>query len=150
MFYAQDRLNLIVGEHDRLRDQAYESVYDPTHQGILRYHLDHGARSGPSQRFAAELIEAPGVARKVAGGSARADWIEMDLRGFEPSGGPGARPAQSGRVPARDAATGHQPAMEPPPGRIEQRLMLLNRLKAKGLITDEEFQRKRQDILDEI
>ncbi|MRR35367.1 SHOCT domain-containing protein [bacterium] len=86
----------------------------------------------------------------------RADWIVFD-RYSAPT--PVAVPVQPVSSPAVPVAAPAVPVQEMPKrverpaaqGRsLEERLILLNDLKQKGLITDEEFRAKRLKILDEI
>jgi aryl-alcohol dehydrogenase-like predicted oxidoreductase len=53
---------------------------------------------------------------------------------------------------APPAVAAPAPVAAPTPGvsKIEQRLELLRKLKTKGLITDEEYQGKKKEILDSL
>jgi hypothetical protein len=98
--------------------------------------------------------------RRAAGGAAiertgatvrRADWLELPL-GAAPAG---ALPAAGGAAAATTGAAMPAPATAAPPRardaaffeEQEQRLTALKRLRDRGLITEEEYQQKRSEVL---
>jgi len=102
-------------------------------------------------------------ARKAAGGvtvqsatatSARADWLAIPLQGTAPAN---AAPAPAALAPAPAAPAPAPAVTAPPPARkaldaaaaedIERRLETLKRLRDKSLITEDEYQQKRKEIL---
>jgi len=102
-------------------------------------------------------------ARKAAGGvtvqsatatSARADWLAIPLQGTAPAN---AAPAPAALAPAPAALAPAPAVTAPPPARkaldaaaaedIERRLETLKRLRDKSLITEDEYQQKRKEIL---
>ena len=78
VFYKDNKLNIIIGDYDRLRNDAYESAYDPTHTGIVRYHFDHGKRLKNS-RFTQTIISIDGVENKQLNNTRRSDWLVIDV-----------------------------------------------------------------------
>ena len=60
-FYKDNKLNIIIGDYDRLRDDGYEAAVDPTHVGIVRYNFDHGKRSKRSKGFQKSILEGSGI-----------------------------------------------------------------------------------------
>ena len=67
---------------------------------------------------------------------------------------PAMKPEQAERRPPETDTTRKQESKPAEPGKqgrtVEERLMLLNDLKNKKLITDEEYRAKRQEILNEL
>jgi len=74
-FYKNGKLNIILGDYDRARQEGYENAYDPTHMGIVAYNFDHGKRTKSSKKFKLPLVKAEGVELKERG---RRDWFVMD------------------------------------------------------------------------
>ncbi len=66
-----------------------------------------------------------------------------------PDAAPTAGPAQGATEDASDEVEADSPE-SPPVGRTEERLRELEQLREKGLITDEEYEAKREEILDEL
>lgn len=127
LFIDDQGLNLIV--HDARLDffHAYRATK-------VLPRLEHGSRTqaGPSTVASAQA--------RVK----RADWLVFPLQ-----------PVVAAPAPAAAPALGPGSAVSPAPARRderfyeeqEQRLRGLQRLRDQGLITDEEFQRKRQEVL---
>ena len=100
----------------------------------------YGSRSGPGSA----VLSSDGAS------AVRADWLALPLAA---AAGGGATPAAPMSAPA--AATPTAPAAAPAlrprdPGfadEVEQRLTTLKRLRDRGLITEEEYQQKRREIL---
>lgn len=84
----------------------------------------------------------------------RPDWVTFPLAS---PALPAAAPAVRGEIgPAGAEGEGEAPAVSPAKpatagkGSVEERLIILNGLKDKGLITEEEYKAKRQEILNEL
>lgn len=151
LFVLGDRLNLIVG--------------DPRADFYFRYRstgklpeLGYGSRAAESSvKVAMQRLGVPG---------ARGDWLEIPLSG---EAAPMPRLAAPAPTPAPAATIGVAPAaaavaapVAPAPApaaaaprvrdaafaeEVEQRLGTLKRLRDKGLITEDEYQQKRREIL---
>jgi hypothetical protein len=141
VFYQNSRLNLIVGlarelvvEKDRrLQPFTPGSRLQPT------------ALPGPVSTSSAA----------VAFQAGRRDWITMALPEGEaepaaPQAMPQAVPPALIRSEKEIAPAAAPPAAAKPARSIEERLRILGDLKAKGLITEEEFRAKRESILREL
>ena len=172
-FYKNDRLNIIIGEFDRVRNDAFESVYDPSGRGSVPYTLNHGQRKSSSNQFKSFIIPAEGLSQQNIAGKSRHDWLVVDI----------AAAAQAYRMRAQqeDAPVNIQhdaiaaevadglakqnrdmrlemarmrKQMEKISGEQfsdpEERIATLQRLRDKELITDEEYAARRQAILDDI
>jgi len=137
MFAKGDRLHLIVGE-TRLE-----------FAGPARAHVGpplpgYGSRTQPGQ-----------AALKAEGAQVlRPDWIAFPVaeaaKGPDPAPAPAAAPVAA-PAPAPDPQVRSVPlAVKPPKGSAEERLRTLNRLREEKLVSEEEYQRKRKEILDGI
>lgn len=127
LFYANGGLNVLVGEAGRDLMNEVQSA----HGGQLTVGFDFGQRS----------IAAKGVALVPAAGSpavsVRSDWLRVPLALQSGAAAAAAAPGVS-RPPA-----GASPAIKAQ----EERFELLQRLHQKGLITDAEYEKKREDLL---
>lgn len=141
VFVQDDALNIIV--HDTSLD--FVVTYRMTNMPPT---FQYGSRTQVSK---AKL-------QSIAATSKRADWVALPLAPLmaAPTAAAEAAPAAAARstaaapsaVPARAAA----PVATPPPvvakpGEIEERLAALKRLFDRGLITSEEYQQKRKELL---
>ncbi len=158
-FYKNNKLNIIMGDYDRRRDDAYEVAYDPTHVGILRYNFDHGSRSRSSKGFNRTLVTVNGVGNKQLNETRRDDWLVINVATASDTYDrmttihkkeETARKREELREILGSDETNRSSKGTRSLDSLEERLTTLNRLKAKGLITDEEYAEKRKQILDEL
>ncbi len=134
LFVQGDALNLIV--HDARRDFVNAYI---------------GSRIPPTFTFGSRASPGPVTLAYPGATVKRADWLVIPLqRAAAPVVAPApapaivlppAAPAQAAPAPAARAAT---PATA---DEIEQRLLTLKRLRERGLISEEEYQQKRREIL---
>lgn len=162
-FFKDGHLNIIMGDYQKERNRGYETAYDPTNAGIVNYSFVHGSRSGKQKTnfpFERAIQNLPGVENKNLNGNTRRDWFVVDLSA--------SAEAYANRVelerqqelsrkrkeleeifgqslPQMTNGTRVAPKMSP-----EDRLTTLNELKTKGLVTDEEYEAKRKQILEEL
>lgn len=165
-FYKDDKLNIIIGDHDRAADEAFEAAYDPTRVGIVAYDFNYGRRTKSSGVLNHSSINAPGIKYKELNGKLRNDWLVIDLK-LEPEAvdsGMNMREAEESprmgdgltELQGSEEGTATVPAHVPPATAtpttqsFEERLTTLRTLRDKGLITDEEYEIKRRQILDEL
>lgn len=115
-----------------------------------------GTKKDPTFTYGSR--NAPGAAVLGLEGASvvRGDWLALPLAAAGgAAGGAGATPTAPVRAPAPAATTLPAPAATPAlrprdPGfadEVEQRLTTLKRLRDRGLITEEEYQQKRREIL---
>jgi hypothetical protein len=162
-FYKDERLNIIIGDYDRAADEGFEAAYDPTHVGIVRYHFDHGRRTKSSKGFKKPIITVQGVENKQLKETRRSDWLLIDLKSASEASDLRAKMQKTEEqvrkreelkelLGSEEASPGRPVAAVPaaPSRSFEDRLNALNRLKDKGLISDEEYAMKRKQILDEL
>ncbi|WP_461517234.1 SHOCT domain-containing protein [Porticoccus sp.] len=160
-FYKEGKLNLILGDFDRARNIGYEAAYDPSNAGIVTYNFDHGKRtkqSAGSYAFNNVTWEIHGIQNMVLNG-ARRDWFLIDLH--EATQGFATREEaakQNEMIRKRreieeilgQPIPGYATPVAVPVRSAEDRLVSLNSLKEKGLISEEEYAIKRKQILDEL
>ncbi len=166
VFYQQDRLNIIIGEHDRARNEAFEAAYDPSGQGRVPYSFYHGSRSSPSS-FKQKLVRITGVENKQTD-ELRRDWLVIDLDAAKQAllaeKQQESKPNADTSAIRREATTlSREMRLEMARMRkqmqtlskgstlsIEERLAKLEQLLAGELITEEEYQAKRAEILNDL
>lgn len=163
-FYKDGRLNLMLGDYDFRRNVAYETTYDPTKVGIAKYYFNHGKRSASSGSFDKKIVSIEGIDKMQLNNSQRNDWLVIDvaavsttLSQLESNSHHPAELREDMVDTRRDNTT--RAVIAPPtsqttsssaPHPVEQRLIVLKRLRDKGLITEEEYDKKRKVILDEL
>lgn len=166
-FYKDGRLNIIFGDYERDRNRGYETAYDPSNAGIVSYSFNHGKRSEApegSNVFDKAIYDLPGLENKKLK-ELRRDWIVIDLsvasdayahqeemerqqeltrkrRELEEIFG-----QSLPQIVQQHSNTGVAPS---PKKNAEDRLTTLNKLKQKGLVTEEEYEAKRKQILEEL
>ena len=162
-FYKDGKLNIIIGDYDRGAEEGFEAAYDPTHVGIVHYNFDHGRRTKSSKGFKKPIITVQGIENNQFKGTHRNDWLLIDLKSVSEALDMAAK-LQKSEEQARkreeivellgieEASPSHPPAAAPASEShsVEERLTILNRLKDKGLITDEEYAMKRKQILEDL
>lgn len=174
-FYKNGKLNLILGDYDRARNEAFEAVYDPSGKGNIPYTFNHGYRGKTASGFKDELVDIPGVTNKVVGTEQRKNWFEIDVnkasqawvakKKGEEQLESGVNSAAMQREAEKLAQERRQLRLEMAKMRkemeeggavssgglsIEDRLLRLEQLKEKGLITEDEYQAKRREVLEDI
>ena len=167
-FYKDGRLNLIIGDYDLERNVAYETVYDPTNVGIARYNFNHGKRSVGSSLFNSQIVDVEGVQTMQSGDSQRNDWFlidvgtastavsQLDVGRGQAEGlrhentTPAALRSSAQTAPSRTSAPASTPTPSTTAHPVEERLTVLKRLRDKGLITEQEFVKKRKGILEDL
>lgn len=164
-FYRLGQFHIIFGDYDRWRNDSAEKAYDPTDVGVVRYKLDHGKRSRSSANVKFPVMSLDGIKNMRYKGEIRNDWVVVDMdRAI-------ASLAQADQVRRKQEllqkrkeildALGEDAALIIPqaapapvpvqqPRSVEERLMTLKGLKDKGLITEEEYGAKRQQILNSL
>ncbi|WP_324080919.1 SHOCT domain-containing protein [Geomonas sp.] len=149
VFYQDNGLNLILG---RVRSETHgdDRRLDPFVPGSR---LREATLPGPVLMGSGKAPHLPG----------RSDWLVFPVRTEAERPAPKPEPVtQKPAAPEPQQPAVREPAREVPqrapqgvtPGtaasNIEQRLRTLDDLKAKGLITDEEYRAKRKSILNEL
>lgn len=161
-FYKDGHLNIIIGDYDRPRDIGYEAANDPTHVGIVRYKFDHGKRSDHSAGFKHSFVLVNGIENKKVNNTKRNNWLVINVETASKAFVKQAKTAKKAdlakkRKELREILGAEEPEYReqlrrsaPVTRSAEDRLTTLNKLLDKGLISDKEFQQKRQQIIDSL
>jgi len=174
VFYVDGKLNLIIGDYNRPADRFKERAIASTGgDPDIMYVFDHGSR-GSSSGFKKDVITKDGINTH----DGRRDWFEVDvpkaahaylaeqqqLQQKQQSDNAGANSgsaalqqqaasmARQNREMRLELARMRKEMAEQPKGSqsVEERLKTLESLKKKGLITDEEYNNKRKEILNNL
>jgi hypothetical protein len=168
VFYREGKLNIIFGK--MVDDINEENRHDYRADNDFRLNpLTPGSRIRPvSHKWVLE--EQPDAQFHASGGMIRSDWLVLDLATMTAHEALGVKPAKLVKAPLetpgsplketvpqesrREAGTS-EPAPSASsaakPGKtIEERLTILNNLRDKKLITDDEYKAKRNNILNEL
>lgn len=174
-FYADDRLNIIIGDYDRLPDKFRERA-EASHgnTGEVRYFFDNGKR-GKASNFKYALLSRNGIDNYRDGNKTRRDWFLIDVKKASDAYVAAAEankkvdPAEANaelirQEAARIARERREMRMEMARMRkemesrgggggtqsVEERLKQLDELKEQGLVTSDEYESKRREILSDI
>ena len=174
VFYKEGKLNIILGEYDMARNDAFESAYDPSGRAAVPYSFNHGQRSKGSNNFKGSVIAVPGVENKNFGRKLRKDWLMIDVEtaskayvtALNERKNPttkqdrqvqieAAKLARERREMRAEMARMRKEMKEHSPETAstkspEERIATLEQLREKELITQEEYDSRRQEILNDI
>jgi hypothetical protein len=141
VFYRNGKLNLIFGDLDDFYSEQIDRTLQP---------LEAGYRGEPSE-LSGELVNSPTFAF-VEG---RDDWISIDTSVATASVPPSASATSpSPDIPVTAAPVAPVPAavpavpQDPRWAQLEERLLILDGLRRKGLITEEDYEAKKQELLE--
>lgn len=122
-------------------------VNDARYEFMNRY---IGTREQPVFTYGSRTRAGTAVLRSDVATTVRPDWLAMSMAGTPAVGAvqpaAGAGPVSGGTVAAPLAPAAAAPAAAAS-NDIEQRLTVLKRLRDKGLISEEEYQQKRKEVL---
>ena len=172
VFYLDGKLHLIIGDYDSEGDRFKEAVERSHGITHVKQHFKHGRRAKPTG-FKGAILAGDGVSLHIDGKKTRRDWLEIDLEQAA-----SVHLAQKAEQAAQEAPTSAAMQAEAArmarerremrlemakmrkemkssngdssPRTIEQRLATLQDLRDKELISAEEYQQKREQILGEI
>jgi hypothetical protein len=178
-FYKDGKLNLIIGDYDLGRNEALESVYDPSGKGDVPYTFNLGYRS-KSSGFKQEIIQTAGVENKILAHERRQNWLMIDVKvaadafiakknsnnksndtvnnaAIQKEAEQLARDRRQLRLEMAKMRKEMQEGTnkegmnkEKEQLTTEERLGRLEELHKKKLITEDEYEQKRKEILDDI
>lgn len=160
-FYKDGQLNVLMGDYDRPAEEGFEAAYDPTHMDIVNYNFDHGRRMKDTGAFNRSVVSVEGIENKRVEGAARYDWLLIDVTAVSEASVTREMQRQAEEKAKKraeitelladeDVAPAGPAAGTPASQSIEERLNILNELKEKGLVSDEEYATKRKQILEEL
>lgn len=174
VFYKEGKLNIILGEYDKARNTEFERQYDPSGSAAVPYSFNYGQRSRGSRHFKGAMVGVAGVENKKFGKKLRQDWLIIDieiasksyLAKLEQRHNPSAKRDASLEIEAAKLARERrQMRLEMARMRkdmqqanmrsaskktLEERINTLDELKKGALITQEEYDMKRKEILNDI
>ena len=173
-FYLDGKLHLIIGDYDNEGDRFQETVEKSHGITETRQYFKHGRRT-KSVGFKGPIVARAGVELHVDGRKTRRDWIEIDLEQAatvylaekaqqtapEETATSAAMQAEAARMARErremrlEMAKMRKEMQSSSDGNnssqtVEQRLMTLKELRDKDLISPEEYQQKREQILGDI
>lgn len=177
-FYADDRLHIILGDFDKEPDRFQEQAYKSSGISEIRHFFSHGRRRKPSD-FKYSVMVKPGIEVRTVNGKPRPDWFvinvpaasatyiaeqKQDQQGVDTAANAAVaaeaeRLAQERRELRLEMARMRKEMKElsgvdgsnGDAGRsIEERMRTLDALYEKKLITPEEYEAKRKEILGDI
>ncbi len=173
-FYKEGKLNIIMGEYEYFISDAFEKEYDPSGKGNVPYSFNFGKRSKKSKVFEETFIDVTGVKFNRTNNKMRHDWFMIDVKlaaeaylaqknekenptvkqnkQLEIEAAKMARQRREMRAEMarmrkemQDNSKNTSPAKS-----IEERIVTLDQLLDKKMITQEEYDSKRQEILNDI
>jgi hypothetical protein len=140
------------------RDGALQLVLHDSRYDFVNAYI--GSRVEPEFTFGSRTASGPAVLRSAAARNVRSDWLALPLTlPVVPTAAPAvAAPVPAAASPAAPPSAAAAPAPTAPaaaapaarPEDIERRLITLQRLRDRGLISEEEYQAKRREILQQL
>ena len=172
-FYANGKLNIIIGDYDRLGDKFKERAHQSSGISEIKYYIAPGKRAKRSG-FDKGVILIDGVKTNQVKGKNRNDWFVIDVgtasaaylakKSGEEAATTPVNDAKLKREAEKSARERREMRLEMARMRkemkqaqggagglsVEERLQQLDTLKAKGLVTEEEYSAKRAEILKDL
>ncbi len=173
VFYVDGKLNVILGDYDKLGDKFLERANQSSGVSEIKYYIAPGKRKKRSG-FKKAVILADGLSTYEDKGKTRKDWFVIDVKkasvafenrqnGAEQTSGvddeklrkESAKSARERREMRLEMARLRKEMKEQSQGNasdrsVEERLEKLQNLKDKNFITEEEYKTKRAEILGDI
>jgi len=175
-FYKDGKLNIIIGDYNMFRSEELERVYDSSGQLGAPYTFNHGYRGENANKVKGKFEPVAGIQNMILGNKVRNDWFVIDVQTAAQaflakrnqdnrSGGQAvddkairleaARLAKERRELRMEMARMRKEIQESSSGNnnnlsIEERLARLDELRQKDLITADEYEQKRNEILNDI
>ena len=176
LFYKEGKLNIIFGEYDFFRSKAFEAEYDPSGRGAIPYDFNFGSRGKASNIFKKQpAVNFIGIENKVQK-KIRYDWFVIDVKAaarsylaeIDKENAPKETTADKALKLEASKMAKQRREMRAEMARmrkemeqqnnaggasvesIEERMAILDQLLDKKLITQEEYDNKRKEILNDI
>jgi hypothetical protein len=143
VFYREGKLNIIFGKIQE--DYKSYGLYAPVDRRL--YPMSPGSRSVASEHVWT-LLGQPDQSFYASSDGLRTDWVILDLASMEARMVMDEKPAAS--VGAGGTGGGKAQPVLGAEKTVEERLTVLNDLKNKKMISDEEYEKKRADILKDL
>ena len=169
VFFLDNQLNIIIGDYDNPGDKLKEIVYGSALEKV-RYSFRRALRAKPSKKFKENTMVVEGITNQKVGSKFRRDWFIIDLEKTK-------QVITANKNIKRKSSNEYKQSLEKAKlakerremrlemarirqemkknkntgsTSIEERLENLSTLKQKGLISDEEYEKKRIEILNDI
>jgi hypothetical protein len=174
-FYKDGKLNIIMGEYEFFRSEAFEKQYDPGGQSAVPYSFNFGKRTRQSKAFEDVTFSSAGIENNQLNGNRRSDWLMIDVKtaanaylaGENKRQNPvtaadkkleeeAAKLAKQRREMRAEMARMRKEVQDATSNKssdaksIEERMATLDQLLDKKLITQDEYDNKRKEILSDI
>ncbi len=174
VFYANGKLNLIIGDYDRLGDKFKERAHQSSGIAEIKYYIAPGKRAKRSG-FDKGVVLIDGITTYKGDGKSRNDWFVIDVGKASASfvakqtgeaeannsvndeklRREAAKSAKERREMRLEMARLRKEMKEQAQGEAtvrspEERLEKLEALRSKALITEDEYKSKRAEILGDI
>ena len=170
IFFLDNQLNIIIGDYNNPGDKLKEMVYGGTGSEKVRYSFRRASRTKPSKKFKENTMVVEGITNHKIGSKFRRDWFIIDLEKTK-------QVITANKDIKRKSSDEYKQSLEKAKlakerremrlemarirqemkknkntgsTSIEERLEHLSTLKRKGLISDEEYEKKRIEILNDI
>jgi hypothetical protein len=121
-----------------VQDGTLQVLINDTRLDFVNHY--RGSNIEPEFVFGSRAKAGPALVQSAAARSVRPDWLSLPL----------SVPAAASTPPAAPAAAATAPAVPASADEIERRLTTLKRLRERNLITEEEYQSKRRQILQQL
>lgn len=167
-FYKDGMLNIIIGDYKRGVNDAFEKTLDPSGEARQTYRFNFGSRGSASSDFKEQILRTPGVENKK-----RKNWFVIDVKTAADAYLAAKEARENPQTPrdkqyeieaAKLAKERREMRLEMARLRkemkegnssstgqtVEQRLGNLDKLHNKGLISDDEYANKRDEILKDL
>jgi hypothetical protein len=143
-----------------VQDGGLQFVVRDTRLEFVKEYIS--SRNAPKFSYGSRALASKATISHSGATSRRADWLALGLTlpGAAPAAATVAQPAPATAVPPASPALGVTPtapaaapaavAPEPLQTELEHRLATLKRLRDRGLISEEEFQEKRKEVLKQL
>ena len=172
VFYLDGKLNIILGEYDHPGDKLREMVYAGGNEKVT-YHFPKARRAKASKKFKDNVVKIDGIENVKIGKKTRKDWFAIDLKKTKKEIAKSnknknkkqsddelkkslddAKLAKERREMRLEMARIRQEMKQNKNATrgksVEERLQNLKSLKEKGLVSDDEYETKRKEILNDI
>ncbi len=150
-FWLDGRLQLIVADlhTSSIAPEFYRSPLGERKIDRRTHPHNIGKRARETQYPGARFVPGAGIELAAPGGNRRNDWLSIDLAAQSPLAKDLARTGTTDVAPVVPRSA--PPAQRSAASRtMEERLLTLQQLRARDLISEEEYRRKREKILDEL
>jgi len=173
IFYLDNTLNIIIGDYNRPRDKGMEAAVGASGVTEIKYYIKTGSRDKPS-KFNKHIIQVDGISHVTVNSRTRKDWFAINLdktkivvanlkelkrRGskeykqeklFKDEAAKLAKERREMRLEMARLRKEMESNSKGVEENVEDRLKKLKELMDKELISKEEYDKRRVEILNEI